>query len=229
MSILYNSTKIFRQEGGYSGRVGGFFTIYGQPNKVFGISNNHVIANLNNCQQGDVICINNGAKPPVGKLFMWYNLDPQNANTLDAAFFEVDNHYQAAWNMPAHMINPAGMRPPMLNENVYMNIYEDVSGVDAVMPTRLGRIMKQVAEPLAFSFHGTTIYFQYLYEIHSINHRPFSYGGDSGSLVFSYDNMAIGILVGGRTVEGQVGSYVSYMAALPVQYFNNVGIALYTV
>ncbi|MEZ5018361.1 MAG: hypothetical protein R2800_14975 [Flavipsychrobacter sp.] len=228
MSILYNSTRIFRQAGGYAGRVGGFFTMHGQQDKVFGISNNHVIANLNNCAQGDIICINNAAKSEVGSLFLWYNLKLHETNTLDAAFFELNNNYQAAWNMPAHIINPTGMRAPMVGENVYMNIYEDAGG-GAAMPSRLGRIVQQVAAPLIFSFHGTTVYYQNLYEIHSINYNPFSCSGDSGSLVFSYDHNVIGILIGGKTEEGQECSYISYMAALPVAYFNNVGIRLHTV
>lgn len=172
---------------GYIGRVGGFFTFQGMGNRVFGISNNHVIANLNNCAFGDVIV--NGAGSPVGQLYGWVDLNIPGNNILDLAFFELDANTAPAWNMPGALKRPVDFIAPHVNGSVYM-----VKG----NTQRMGQIKNYEPGPTSFNSHGTNIDYINLYAIESNDGAVFSEDGDSGSLIFTSNHYIVGLLVGAR-------------------------------
>lgn len=82
---MLNNSSIYRDPALGFGCVGGFFRFPAQ-NTIYGISNNHVIADFNNCQVGDpVFDIDN---QQVGGLTHWISLDRRGINYIDAALFE---------------------------------------------------------------------------------------------------------------------------------------------
>ncbi len=230
MKVLHSGSGIFRGAGGHPGRVGGFFTLSGHDNKVFGMSNNHVIANMGNCSQGDIVCLYTPMQEVIGQLFKWYKLQlPPVVNRHDLAFFEVDGNYRVAWNMPGNRINPTGQRDPEKGDEVYMNIHDDEHSCSSsrYTPTREGRIVGERTGTMVLPLDNVNINYTKLYVIHSTNGCPFSYPGDSGTMVFGSDHKALGILVGGYKKPNESGAYIAFMAKLPWSFLNKNGIYLY--
>ena len=98
------------------GTMGGLFKRK-NDRYFYGLSNNHVIANLNNCNVNDLIKGKGGLK--VGKLFRWVIIkDPPSVNGIDAAIFRIDPSHSVSWKprVPSNVV--VG---PRINLNVYKN------------------------------------------------------------------------------------------------------------
>jgi hypothetical protein len=119
MSRLYHNSSVFRSPVGYQGKVGGFFTFPGEAGCIFGISNNHVIADINRCSEDDPIAVPGGGI--VGSLYAWIRLDLHADNTLDLAFFKLSAGVAPIWNMPGGLTRPTDFIEAARRKGLYVH------------------------------------------------------------------------------------------------------------
>lgn len=186
---LLSSTKIFANVTSGAGTVGGFFR--SGDSTIYGISNNHVIANANNCHVNDAIFISGGpnANQNIGALQTWVTLNGNAVNYLDTAFFKIDNNVQTQWLMPNGVAAPNGFALPVDNQSVFMMLDNNTA--------RQGTITTAMVNyNLTFDLCGSPFKFSHLMEIAATDGSPFSVPGQSGSIIFDQDNAIIGLLLG---------------------------------
>lgn len=203
---LSSSTEIYAHDSTGFGIVGGFFNLGGN---VCGISNNHVIANFNNCFKKDAVFLSGGpdANTKVGALQTWVTLDSADVNYLDIALFRVDSTLTTQWMMPDGVDAPAGFDTAIDNQSIYMMRSNNTQRRGQVSTARISD------HNIQFGVHGKVFTFTSLIEIQSIDDSPFSIDGQSGSIIFSDAHAILGVLLGASP-----GGNVSY--ALP--FINDV-------
>ena len=112
---MYNNTSIIRDGNCGAGCVGGFFTMGNSPD-IYGISNNHVIANLNDCRVGDLIR-HEASGLTAGELSHWVPLKTHNdndkINQIDMALFRIEQGETLQWKMKdSNLTKPRGYIEP---------------------------------------------------------------------------------------------------------------------
>jgi len=184
---MINNSKITRSGNCGIGSVGGFFT-FPSSSTIYGISNNHVVANLNSCAVGDTItdAFNN----PIGKLTNWFILNsPGQVNYLDAALFELTpGPPPISWQMNGDVTKPKGFIEPRTNGGVYM-----------ITPrgTQMGVITQTYTNQLMnFQLCNQPFLFTHITEIAPKQKAPFSIPGESGCIVFSSNQCIVGLIIG---------------------------------
>jgi hypothetical protein len=189
MTTIKNSSQVYANAKSGLGTVGGFFKFPGD-NGVYGITNNHVIANANKCHVGDPIYLFGDDDPPmIGTLQYWVTLDANKINYLDIALFKLAEGFEAGWLLPVGNSMPQALEVPVNNDRVYM-ILPDGS-------QRNGTITNPVISfNKSFTLCGTDFSFTGLIEIKSADSPPFSKHGESGSLILNSKNNIIGVLLG---------------------------------
>lgn len=197
--IISSSTQICRQGATEGGALGGFFTFGGAD--IFGISNNHVLANFNNCAVGDKICMA-GSGIVIGSLQYWVRLNDIN-NYLDIALFKLDPGIFPRWKILGNTVYPHSIRRGVDGEKVYM-LKNDGSFKEGMISTLF------IDEPINFSFSNKDFPFTGLTEIEPINGEPFSIEGESGSLIFSEGHDILGVLIG-SLIDGSKSYYVPFV------------------
>ena len=180
------TNDIIMRQGQFNnvGRLGGLFTFADGTNNVYGISNNHVIANLNNANVGDPICDVNNNK--IGALQAWVHLYPANSiNTTEFAIFKLDDPSQAQWVSWGANARPNGFAIPSVGMHVN---YPSPAGIST------GRI-DLLNYPIQTSWNGVNYIFNGCLRIIPSGITPFSYHGDSGGAIYTDNNMLLGIIV----------------------------------
>lgn len=187
---MLNNSPIYQNKITGEGCVGGFFRFPNQPT-LYGISNNHVIANLNNCAVGDRIF--DLSDNEIGTLSHWFNLDSSGTNFIDAALFRYTGNSPVGWRlMTDRLIKPQGFIEPRLRGRVYMMQSDN-------MP-RIGWISKPFTNTVMnFRLSGQNFSFSHLVEITPFDGRPFSVAGNSGSIIMSSNHFIVGLLLGIET------------------------------
>jgi hypothetical protein len=186
---MQNNTKIKRDGTCGTGSVGGFFSMPGTDAR-YGISNNHVVANLNNCRVGDPIR-SDDPELQIGTLSHWIPLKGQNeVNYFDMGLFKLDPGIELSWMMEDSSISkPAGFIEPRAQGYVYMTM-EDGS-------CKKGKITKSYINHLMeFELCGNPFLFTKLIEIAPLEGSSFSVPGDSGSIILSSSHYIVGLLLG---------------------------------
>jgi hypothetical protein len=190
---MKNNTKIKRDIGNCGvGSVGGFFSMRGTDAR-YGISNNHVLANLNNCKVGDAVESDDDDQQ-IGKLSHWIPLkgkDEQNhINYFDMALFKVNDDIELSWQMQDDTVTkPMGFIEPRAGGNVYMMIDNGNCNKGKISKSYINHIME-------FDLCGKPFLFTKLIEITPLDGGSFSVPGDSGSIILSSSHYVVGLLLG---------------------------------
>ena len=184
--MLTNST-IFRNGNCGRGSLGGFFYLAGDVNTVYGLSNNHVIANINNCNQGDAVFNSNNVA--IGTLQYWVQLNNTGMNFIDAALFIYNSSEPLQWRLPASLTKPRGFIEPRLKGNVYMMLENNDQNRGFISTSYINYKVE-------FSLCGSKFLFTNIIEITPFTNTPFSVPGESGSLIMSSNHCIVGLLIG---------------------------------
>lgn len=189
---MQNNTKIRRDGICGTGSVGGFFSMGGTAAR-YGISNNHVVANLNNCHVGDPIH-SDDLDQQIGTLSHWIPLKGRNEtdkiNYFDMGLFKLDPAIELSWQMGNDTIaKPAGFIEPRAEGNVYMMIGNGSSKKGKITKSYINHVME-------FDLCGKPFLFTKLIEIAPLEGSSFSVPGDSGSIILSSSHYIVGLLLG---------------------------------
>jgi len=184
----------------------------GRERRLLMLSNNHVLANENDCNAGDPIHqpgpIDLSPTPAtqVGILERWVPIDFSNGgeNYVDCA---------TAWCVPGNHGRPNVVRRDFIRPNAGLWSYFTVSG-QTIQPTsglqvgKSGRTTQLTSgsivdlnASISVSYSGKVANFKDQITITGNRGSPFSAGGDSGSLIWSWDETRspVGLLfAGGR-------------------------------
>lgn len=172
-----NGGSIARRGAKEGGAVGGW--LKNGSGRVFGFSNNHVIAALNQGRQNDSIW---HAGTQIGNLHSWIRLEPPPAqNRMDLALFALSEGEPWRWRHP----RPVGWMEPKVNQLVYR--------VDRSGNLRKG-IITTIGRTLVVPFGARSFEFKDIIAIRPTGPGPFSSPGDSGSLVMTAGNLASSVL-----------------------------------
>jgi hypothetical protein len=185
MIKLYSSYQICRNNSAEAGSLGGFFTFGG--NEIYGLSNNHVIANLGQCKVDDQICLS-GSTQQVGLLKSW-TMFQQTINYLDIALFKLSADMLPVWRMPSGVSRPSGIGYTLLGDEVYFIRNNGMKREGVVSELSITR-------NISFMLNGKPFLFTRLIEITPNGDPPFCDPGESGSLVFNSQHAAVGVIIG---------------------------------
>lgn len=203
MSDIYNGMRIIRRGTTNPGTLGGFFTFGGD--EIFGISNNHVLANLGQCKMGDKIC-KSGSQIVVGSLQCWIDINSDSTNYLDVALFKLAPDARPYWRMLLDdKTVPREIRMAEEGERVYM-VTNNGSNKQGIVSQLF------IDKEYLVSLGDNEYAFTGLSEVTSLSGSPFSEPGESGSLVFSIaNNDVLGVLMGTNENNKARSYYVPFV------------------
>lgn len=180
MTITVNNI-IRRKDANEGGRIGGFFR-FRVGGQVFGISCNHVIANLNDCNIGDELTDENNSL--IGTLSQWIILDSAIIpNGAEFALFKPTDGFDPVWLADNASFKPDGFAAP--NKGIRADF---VCG-DWV---RHG-LITETNQPITITWNGNDFNFDCV-EITAQGSDQFSLPGHSGGAVFVGNNL-LGIIL----------------------------------
>ena len=181
MELSVNSI-VKRKDARDGGLIGGFFR-FAAGGDVYGISCNHVIANINQCSVGDVITdVNN---KPVGILENWLLLDNTKYNRAEFALFKVNAGFNPVWTLKDGSFKPNGFAMPALNSVV------DFICSDGIKHGIVSDIRHSVIIPL----NSLDYEFINCIQVDAMPGEQFSKPGHSGGAVYIGDSL-LGIILG---------------------------------
>jgi hypothetical protein len=163
-------------------------------NKIFVLSNNHVLANTNKGHYGDAILqpgkLDSGKtiKDRIAQLSYLMEIDFTNANLMDAAIAEIDAELN-----PNYLINNSVQISGTTEPRYKMKVEK----FGRTTGHTKGKVSTRNLD-LKVDFDGIEVEFQDQFEIKGNNGTMFCDGGDSGSLIFeSASSRAVGLLFAG--------------------------------
>lgn len=167
------------------------------------LSNNHVLANENRGRAGDPILqpgdLDGGRNPEdiVAALGAFVRLRRDRANEVDAALGVISESVRAR---PGHLEGIAGafqgLGPDFIDEGIAVQKLGRTTG------HTLGRVTAIELDNVTVRFDIGVLAFNGQIEIESTTERPFSDGGDSGSVILNEDLQAVGLLFAGGDQGG---------------------------
>lgn len=163
------------------GTLGGIFN-RANDSATYGLSNNHVLARLNNCNVGDPIVYESNAV--VGTLFNWFQLQlPPKINKMDAALFKIGAGQNPSWVPPKP--SSGNWIGPKINMKVVKN----------GLATGLTEgVIKSYNGSAKINFEGQIYNFSGIMSIQGLN-GVFNNPGDSGSVILSKSgNYMVGLV-----------------------------------
>lgn len=190
--------------GHYKVSAGTFGCVVKDNSRYYILSNNHVLANSNDCSIGDPILqpgrIDGGKNKNnlIGKLSYFMPLDFRGINQIDAAISEPFDYSHISAHIP-NIGSINGITNPRIGMRVVK--YGRTTGY------RVGVITSRNAD-IKVNFGGQQVQFEDQFEIQGFTNDqgrkiPFSRGGDSGSLIVEYGtNLAVGLLFAGNDTKG---------------------------
>ena len=165
------------------------------------LSNNHVLANENLASIGDTILQPGDAdggrktKDAVGKLEKSIRLKKKN-NRVDAAVANIEEEIEDFYNELATLGEIAGVRTDPLDEG------ETVYKVGRTTGVTKGRVSAIELDSLEVGYDIGVLEFDGQIEIEPFERvKPFSLGGDSGSLIVDSKRRAVALLFAGNDVD----------------------------
>ncbi len=165
------------------------------------LSNNHVLANENLASIGDTILQPGDAdggrktKDAVGKLEKSIRLKKKN-NRVDAAVANIEEEIEYFYNELATLGEIAGVRTDPLDEG------ETVYKVGRTTGVTKGRVSAIELDSLEVGYDIGVLEFDGQIEIEPFERvKPFSLGGDSGSLIVDSKRRAVALLFAGNDVD----------------------------
>jgi hypothetical protein len=189
---------------------------HGASGRFVILSNNHVLANENDATAGDAI-IQPGshddgkrAKDVIAKLTKWINLVPNKTNLLDAAIATVTKSIDVDPLNYRGLGKLAGVRTEPLLPGM------PVAKVGRTTGLRRGRISATEIDKVVVEYDLGALSFDDQIEIESTDHRTFSAGGDSGSLILDGDNRGCALLFAGSETGGHNGRGLTYATPIAI-------------
>jgi hypothetical protein len=174
------------------------------------LSNNHVLANENHAKSGDVIVqpgpmdsINaDGSNPrSIARLAEWVDLDPSGPNVIDCAVAAMNKDVAFDARTLRGMKSPRRLR----GLGSPLELDDRVCKVGRTTGVTRGKVTAIELDNVVVRFDVGNCRFDNQLEIEGDDHRPFSDGGDSGSLIVDRDGFARGLLFAGSDQGGSNG------------------------
>lgn len=186
----------------------------------FILSNNHVLANEDDASAGDDILqqgrLDGGRTPSdvVGELADWIKLRSRASNRVDAAIATIAHGLDAEPNRLQGLVKGkdrrlAGVGADFLDEGT--TVYK----VGRTTGATTGRITAFEVDNLVIQYDRGQLRFDGQIEIEGVSDRPFSAGGDSGSVIVDAEGNAVALLFAGGDSGGTNGLGLTY--ANPIQ------------
>jgi hypothetical protein len=197
-----------------AGTLGAFVTRNGKEDLI--LSNNHVLANENKAKKGDAILqpgdADGGRKgqDTVGQLDTFVHL--RERNTVDCAMAALEDgmEYYSHWLEGMGPIT--GIRTGLLDED------EPVFKLGRTTGRTEGIVTAFDVDDLQVEFDAGDLRFDNQIEIGPKGSKPFSLGGDSGSLIMDGDRKAVGLLFAGNDVDATYANRIqNVLEALKVK------------
>jgi len=191
------NSSIKRQNSDEGGLIGGFFRFVDRnkvrdffeepnPNQILGISCNHVIANINACNVGDVLTDKNGNQ--IGTLDYWLILEDTGSLVVNKAEFAL---FQPNSNPPFVWSNKYSSFKPSCFANAYLNA--KVVFIKPNGPIARGQVT-DINHRVSITWNNRQYHFNCI-EVSPIGGNQFSQPGDSGGAVY-LNNSLLGIIFG---------------------------------
>jgi hypothetical protein len=195
-----------------AGTIGGFVR---RGSAICLLSNNHVLANEDRASAGDWViqrgALDGGRRPPdhVARLRRWIRLRRNGANVVDAALAVIEAGIEHDPAMLRGLVGRrnrrlAGLGPEFLDEGTIVYKVGRTTGA-----TR-GRVTAFDLDNLVVNFDIGNLRFDGQIEIESAGARPFSDGGDSGSLIVDAEMRAVALLFAGSEFGGRKNLGLTY-------------------
>lgn len=194
-----------------AGTLGAFVTL--SDGSVGIISNNHVLADENRGIRGDVVLqpgsYDGGTQGDrIGVLENFVELSRDMSNRVDAATARLDDGIAFEEALLAGVGDLAGLGDPS------GELDEDVAKLGRTTGHTSGRISAIEVDGVVVRYDMGNITFDGQVEIDTEGVEPFSDGGDSGSLIFTPDRVAVALLFAGSDQGGRNGRGVTYASPL---------------
>ncbi|HUT90089.1 MAG TPA: trypsin-like peptidase domain-containing protein [Thermoguttaceae bacterium] len=184
-----------------AGTLGCFVSPVAQSDECpFVLSNNHVLANENDATRRDPIlqpaAFDDGAAPDdvVARLGRFVRLRKQR-NLVDAAVAELAEDMEYYYNDLHGLGTVRGVRQDPLD------VGERVYKIGRTTGLTTGRVSAIEVDGLRVEYDMGTLEFNGQIEIEPLDNRPFSRGGDSGSLIVDRRHRAVALLFAGNDVD----------------------------
>ena len=199
-----------------AGTIGAFVR---RGDRVFLLSNNHVLANEDRAREGDWILQRakyDGGREPrerVARLRYWVRLKTHGANVVDAALGEIrkGTEYDAALLRgidAGHDRLVAGVGPDFIDEG------QAVYKIGRTTGATEGRVTAFDVDNVVVNYDIGNLRFDDQIEIEGAGDRSFSDGGDSGSLVVDAEMRAIALLFAGGETGGSNGLGLTFASPI---------------
>lgn len=182
-------------------------------NTLMILSNNHVLADENRAQKGDVILqpasTDNGKIPEdtVGRLERFVRLQKTAPNRMDCAVAALGKDIEYSGNITA-VGRVAGVDQSGFYEGKLVSKIGRTTGVTA------GRITAFEMDDMVIGFDLGNLQFDNVIEIEGAEDEPFAQGGDSGSLVTNAAKEAVGLVFATSDLGGTNGKGLTYVNPL---------------
>lgn len=169
---------------------------------VFVLSNNHVLANENRGKTGDVIvqpgALDGGTKPAdvVAAVGNFVRLKKRGSNLVDCALGVIATGISAENAKLRGAGKLAGTGDAFLDEGT------EVAKIGRTTGLTRGRVTAFEMDNVIVGFDIGNLRFDNQVEIEGAGTRPFSDGGDSGSLIFDGDKRGVALLFAGSDQGG---------------------------
>ena len=197
-----------------AGTLGCFVTEQATGAKLI-LSNNHVLANENDAKSGDAILqpgkIDGGKKTTdaIGTLQAFEPLKKSGVNIVDCAIASIKPKIQFQPNKLGRFGVLTGVSPVPVVDKL------KVQKVGRTTGETKGRVTAFELDNVVVGYDLGNLRFDDQIEIEGAGPRPFSAGGDSGSLIVDEDLAAVGLLFAGGDQGGSNGMGLTY--ANPIQ------------
>jgi hypothetical protein len=192
-----------------AGTLGGFVRSR-DDGSVLILSNNHVLANENRAKKGDHILqpgtFDGGQDPgqKVGELLRFVKLKKTRANLVDCAIASIDAPIKFNHRTLTGLGNLAGLGDPVLAAD------DQVGKVGRTTGTTKGRVTAFELDNLVVEYDLGFLKFDNQVEVEGVDSRPFSQGGDSGSLIVDAGRRAVALLFAGSDQGGSNGQGLTF-------------------
>ena len=179
------------------------------------LSNNHVLANEDHAAAGDVILQRasfdggRGPKDAVGTLASWVPLKRRGSNLVDAALAVLTDGQEHDPRRLRELVNGKdrklkGLGPELVDEG------DSVYKVGRTTGPTKGRVTAFDLDNVVVSYDTGNLRFDGQMEIEGTGTKPFSDGGDSGSLIVNSQVEAVALLFAGSDSGGRNGAGLTY-------------------
>jgi hypothetical protein len=179
------------------------------------LSNNHVLANEDRSKAGDWVLQRaryDGGRTPgerVARLAHWVRFRPRGVNLVDAALAAIEDGIEHHPRRLRGLVGGKdrtlkGLGPAFLDEGA--TVYK----VGRTTGPRRGRVTAFGLDNVVVGYDLGNLRFDDQIEIEGSGTRPFSDGGDSGSLIVDKRMRAVALLFAGSEAGGRNGAGLTY-------------------